>query len=178
MVIPKKRVVSTASAVQVLGENMPDSMKGKGKAVNFDEGEEKELKIMSPWEKGKENEFEYVARHPPSQPYHTQTDMQISPRRPVGLATSSVPSPLRPLAGSASGSAQDLLRSLVRDVMFEHHQETKAELMGLHLDLIRAGRSWKQELREVMDEYMSDLRELREENVRLRKENEMLRRGY
>jgi protein NEDD1 len=37
------------------------------------------------------------------------------------------------------------------------------------------GRNWKKELRELMDDYVGDLRE---ENKRLREENEHLRRGY
>ena len=51
-------------------------------------------------------------------------------------------------------------------------------MMGLHLDLLRMGRSWKAELRALMEEYVGDLREMREENGSLRRENERLRRGW
>lgn len=40
-------------------------------------------------------------------------------------------------------SAPDLLRAVVRDVMYEFQQETREELIGLHLDLVKAGRGWK-----------------------------------
>jgi protein NEDD1 len=62
--------------------------------------------------------------------------------------------------------------------MYDFQSETKAELMGLHLDLVKMGRSWKQELRTLMEEYVGDLSDIREENRRLRAENDRLRRGY
>ncbi|PPQ97522.1 hypothetical protein CVT26_006525 [Gymnopilus dilepis] len=78
----------------------------------------------------------------------------------------------------APSSAHELLKTIVQDVMYDFQRETKAEMMGLHLDMLRMGRGWKNELRTLMDEYVGDLRELREENQRLRAENERLRRGY
>lgn len=39
--------------------------------------------------------------------------------------------------------AQDLLRNIVSDVMFEFRQEAKEDVRGLHLDLLRASRGWK-----------------------------------
>ncbi|THH16147.1 hypothetical protein EW146_g4439 [Bondarzewia mesenterica] len=105
--------------------------------------------------------------------------MQITPRRPGG---SVVPSPPRHsvLGGSpgAATGAQGLLHALIKDAMVDFRQETKAEMVGLHLDLLRMGRSWRQEMRTMMDEYVGDLKELREENRRLREENQRLRRGY
>ncbi|KAF8582658.1 hypothetical protein K439DRAFT_1350706 [Ramaria rubella] len=117
--------------------------------------------------------------------------------RPGSLADNATTSPLRrpnfpsdtlqlsPLRGAAAGNnpignggAQELLRAVVNDVMYEYRQETKDDIKGLHLDLLRMGRSWKSELRSLMNEYVGDLRELREENVKLRKENERLRRGF
>lgn len=151
--------------------------KGKGKAVEFnddenDEEEEQDRPKSAAWDAEKENEFQYLARR--QLDLHADSvSMSVSPRKPMS-ASPAVPSPLRP----TSNSAPEFLRSLVRDAMYEYHQETKAEMMNLHLDLIRAGTGWKKELREIMDEYMSDLRDLREENNRLRKENEQLRRGY
>jgi protein NEDD1 len=113
--------------------------------------------------------------------------LQISPLRPGPATTTSwVPSPLRNStaahlnlnAQSYAPSAPDLLRTIVRDVMYDFQRETKAEMMGLHLDLVRMGRGWRHELRSLMDEYIGDLKDLREENVRLREENARLRRGY
>ncbi|KAF9469400.1 WD40-repeat-containing domain protein [Collybia nuda] len=109
--------------------------------------------------------------------------MQVSPRRPgTNSSASWAPSPLRhPVSGSPAGvggSAHDLLRTIVQDVMYDFQRETKAEMTGLHLDLLRMGRGWKHELRGLMDEYVGDLKDLREENRRLREENERLRRGY
>jgi len=124
---------------------------------------------------------------------------QISPRRPVPSASGSTVDPWMNLAvnspahsaishpantSAASGSpaanstAHDLLKTIVQDVMFDFQRETKAEMMGLHLDLLRMGRSWKAELRSLMDEYVGDLREMRDENERLRKENERLKRSW
>jgi protein NEDD1 len=77
-----------------------------------------------------------------------------------------------------TGNAHELLRSIMKDVMYEFQMENKAELMGLHLDLVKMGRGWKQELRTLMEEYVGDLNDLREENKKLREENVRLRRGY
>jgi protein NEDD1 len=45
-------------------------------------------------------------------------------------------------------------------------------MMDLHLDLVRMGRGWPQELRISMNEYVGELKELhaklKEENTRLR----------
>jgi protein NEDD1 len=106
--------------------------------------------------------------------------VQISPRRPTASTASwtAVPSPLRhamPSSSSTSGSsAHDLLRTIVSDVLYDLHRDQKAQLTGMHLDLIRMGRGWKRDLGDVLRE----LGELREENGRLKEENERLRRGY
>jgi protein NEDD1 len=62
--------------------------------------------------------------------------------------------------------------------MLDFRQETRAEMVGLHLDLVRMGGGWRKEMRAGMQEYVGDLKELREENRKLREENERLRRGY
>ena len=113
--------------------------------------------------------------------------MQVSPRRSfAGAARASagwapVPSPLRNPAAPPSPqarAAQDMLQALLRDALHDFRQETKGEIVGLHLDLIRMGTSWRHEMREAMGEFAAEIRELREENARLREENERLRRGY
>jgi len=47
--------------------------------------------------------------------------------------------------------------------MYDFQWETKAEMVGLHLDQVRMGRGWRRELRELMDEYVGSFTELREE---------------
>ncbi|KAH9951862.1 YVTN repeat-like/Quino protein amine dehydrogenase [Amylocystis lapponica] len=111
--------------------------------------------------------------------------MQVSPRRlpPRTGASSWAPvlSPLRNPAAQphpASPRAQDLLQTLLRDALYDFRQETHSEIVGLHLDLVRMGRGWRREMREAMEEFGGELKALREENARLREENEHLRRGY
>ncbi|EJF66116.1 WD40 repeat-like protein [Dichomitus squalens LYAD-421 SS1] len=115
--------------------------------------------------------------------------MQVSPRRSfAGLSPSArraawapVPSPLRNPGAPPSPqarAAQDMLQALMRDALYDFRQETKAEIVGLHLDLIRMGTGWRTEMREAMGEVAEEIRALREENRRLREENERLRRGY
>ncbi|KIJ69191.1 hypothetical protein HYDPIDRAFT_144970 [Hydnomerulius pinastri MD-312] len=108
-----------------------------------------------------------------------ELSMQVSPRRPTAPPTW-LPSPHRPSQANLNmnATAQDFLRNIVRDVMYDFQRETKAEMMGLHLDLVRMGRGWRRELREVMEEWGGEAEQLREENKRLREENERLRRGY
>jgi protein NEDD1 len=160
-----------------------NNVKGKSKTVYFkDEGNQDE-------DAEEVEELMQRAR---------KLSLQISPCRPVpstsgstvdswaGLAANSpsLSAMSHPANASASSppavasTAHDLLKTIVQDVMFDFQRETKAEMMGLHLDLLRMGRSWKTELRSLMDEYVGDLREMREENERLRKENERLKRGW
>ena len=141
-------------------------VKGKGKTVGFQD-ELAELDQENDDEDDKENDL----------------SMQISPRRPApGVSTSAsidswAASPAIGPSPSAGSSAHELLKTIVQDVMYDFQRESKAEMMGLHLDLLRMGRGWKAELRTLMDEYVGDLRDLRDENQRLRLENERLRRG-
>ncbi|KAH9901516.1 WD40-repeat-containing domain protein [Cubamyces lactineus] len=139
----------------------------------------------------------YDRRPPRAQP---ELAMQISPRRsfPGGPSTNPstrwapVPSPLRnPASTSANGhghgpvppspqarAAQDMLQALLRDALHDFRAETKQEIVGLHLDLIRMGTSWRREMQDALGGIGEELRALREENARLREENERLRRGY
>ena len=112
--------------------------------------------------------------------------MQISPRRPSvnvsgtspqSWAASPVPNASQIEGGPGGSSAHELLKTIVQDVMYDFQRDTKAEMMGLHLDLVRMGRGWKTELRSLMDEYVGDLKDLRDENQKLRLENDRLRRG-
>jgi protein NEDD1 len=108
-----------------------------------------------------------------------ELSLQVSPRRSTAPPTW-LQSPHRPSAANPNMNvaAQDFLRSIVHDVMYDFQRETKAEMMGLHLDLVRMGRGWKRELREIMEEWNGEIQELKVENRRLKEENERLRRGY
>jgi predicted nuclease with TOPRIM domain len=64
------------------------------------------------------------------------------------------------------------------DALTDVRAETARGIQGLHLDLIRAGRSWRSELKDSLGGVQNELQELREENARLREENERLRKGY
>ncbi|KAF9227567.1 WD40 repeat-like protein [Gyrodon lividus] len=123
--------------------------------------------------------FEILANKERDNAREQELSMQISPRRPTAPPTW-LPSPHRPSAASLNmnAAAQDFFRNIVRDVMYDFQRETKAEMTGLHLDLVRMGRGWRRELREVLEESGGEIRQLREENKRLREENERLRRGY
>ncbi|CCM01559.1 uncharacterized protein FIBRA_03618 [Fibroporia radiculosa] len=111
--------------------------------------------------------------------------VQVTPRRTFagGSDWAPVPSPLRNLANPhptspRSHAAADLLQTLLRDAMYDFRQETRTELVGLHLDMLRMGRGLRSELRSVVDEFRGEISSLQEENRRLREENERLRRGY
>ncbi|SJL12279.1 uncharacterized protein ARMOST_15702 [Armillaria ostoyae] len=128
--------------------------KGKGRSVGFMDLREEERK-------------------------ETSMEIQISPRRATPMQPASwVPSPLKPNSPGSSTSAHDFLRSIVGDVMFDYQKETKAQITGLHLEMVRMRRGWRQELGDIMEQYVGDLKDLREENQRLREENDRLRRGY
>jgi protein NEDD1 len=164
-------------------ESTTGADKGKGKNVGFQEEDDQDSDDDGPKATIQEEDGEKD-----EQPQRSLS-MQISPRRPPPIRSSNntwAPSPLRNMSSSNSlggnagsgGSAQDFLRNIVHDIMYDYQQETRAEITGLHLDLVKMGRNWKKELREIMDEYVGDLKDLREENRRLREENDRLRRGY
>ncbi|KAJ7774756.1 WD40-repeat-containing domain protein [Mycena metata] len=158
-------VLGTPEANRIEPGDIRSKAKGKGKTVLFKDDNDEN----SPEDEGERS-----------------LSMQISPRRPssAGFSNSAswAPSPLRnaiPTSpGSGGSSAHDLLRTIVRDVLFDVGEAQRSEMVGLHLDLLKMGRGLKKELRELMQEYVGDLRDLREENTRLRQENEHLRRGY
>ena len=146
-------------------------IEGKAKTVGFKEDNEESDK----------DELDHDERE-----RERSLTMQISPRRPsVNVsgtsphpwAASPVPNASQIEGGPGGSSAHELLKTIVQDVMYDFQRDTKAEMMGLHLDLVRMGRGWKTELRSLMDEYVGDLKDLREENRKLRLENDRLRRG-
>ncbi|OSD08558.1 WD40 repeat-like protein [Trametes coccinea BRFM310] len=150
------------------------------------------------WEHETEHGLSSEREHRPQQ--QPELAMQISPRRsfpgpgaPNASRWAPVPSPLRNPASSSAGvggvpgpvpaspqarAAQDMLQALLRDALHDFRAETKAEIVGLHLDLIRMGTSWRREMQDALGGIGEELRALREENARLRDENERLRRGY
>jgi protein NEDD1 len=153
------------------GKPKKRDIKGKGKTVGFqDELADSDQENDDDGDGDKEEERE------------RDLSMQISPRRPApGISASGSTDSwaASPAVGPSPGgsSAHELLKTIVQDVMYDFQRESKAEMMGLHLDLLRMGRGWKAELKTLMNEYVGDLRDLREENQRLRLENERLRRG-
>lgn len=120
-----------------------------------------------------------------------ETTLQVTPAR-HGMRRHSgawlpVPSPLRSGledmqhtggAPSSIANVHNMLHQIMRDVMYDYQEDMRTELVGMHLDMVRMGRSWKKDMKDVMDAYAKDLGELREENRLLREENERLKRGY
>lgn len=157
--------------------------KGNGRRVGFKEVADTEDKNQQSNDDDDDAEAEETQRN---------LSMLISPRRvpaawvhTASHAQAAIPSPLRTLSASPSSSsasaAHNLLRTIIADVMYDYQRDTKAEMMGIHLDLVRMGRGLRKELREVAEGGAGGLVEverLREENRLLREENERLRRGY
>ncbi|KAG9086876.1 hypothetical protein FS749_003308 [Ceratobasidium sp. UAMH 11750] len=114
--------------------------------------------------------------------------LQVTPRRGLAAALGAeVYAEDAPTGGKGphgkstsltQAQAQDLLRNIVSDVMFEFRQEAKEDVRGLHLDLIRASRGWKNDLKQYLGETLDELREVKEENARLRAEIARLKRGH
>ncbi|KAG8694109.1 hypothetical protein FRC09_010057, partial [Ceratobasidium sp. 395] len=105
--------------------------------------------------------------------------LQVTPRRGLAAALGAevyagdTPGGGKAPNGKSSltqAQAQDLLRNIVSDVMYEFRQETKEDVRGLHLDLIRASRGWKSDLKQYLGDTLDELREVKEENARLRAE--------
>ncbi|CAE6513797.1 unnamed protein product [Rhizoctonia solani] len=100
----------------------------------------------------------------------------VTPRRGLAAALGAevYADDAAPNKGKASASmtkaqAQDLLRNIVSDVMFEFRQEAKEDVRGLHLDLLRASRGWKSDLKEYLGDTLEELRVVKEENFTMLK---------
>lgn len=81
---------------------------------------------------------EAASTSPPRRPHIPPITLQISPLRSTPLQISA-----EGTNGMENGCAQELLRAVVKDVMYGYRQETREDIKGLHLDLLRMGRSWK-----------------------------------
>lgn len=194
---PEKRDPATPvpaarrTGLGVLGMGTPEVERwieaGKGKDKAREEGGGRRVGFKEA-EAGSEKESSSEAEEEEEEAHLT---MQLSPRRTPPSwaqmqAQAPMPSPFRgissPAAGAGPGSAaHNLLRTIMADVMYDYQRDTKAEMMGIHLDLVRMGRAIKKELREGLGESggaAGELERLREENRMLREENERLRRGY
>ncbi len=181
----KKQEQPRKKGLSVLGLATPEVEKwiaGRGsKEVDF---------VLSPVDGDKEDEIESAGRLGGIQIEEESVEqgnsneatrmrrlsMQITPRKSAWAA-----SPLRhSIAEGSSGlkGVTGLLHALISDAMLDFRQEARSDVVGLHLDLVRMGQAWRRDMRMTMQEYVGDLKELREENRKLREENERLRRGY
>ncbi|KAH8099582.1 YVTN repeat-like/Quino protein amine dehydrogenase [Cristinia sonorae] len=159
-----------------------DNEKKDGRKVGFAEEDENSQKRGGAHESDDEDDEPQEAK--------IELTVQVSPRRPTAPSSTNwapVPSPLRNSLGGLMGEAasvpgpstnpaQDLLTNLIRDALYDFRRETKAEIVGLHLDLVNMGRGWRKEMKDAMDQWGTELREAREENKRLKEENERLRK--
>ncbi|KAK1228771.1 hypothetical protein PQX77_002701 [Marasmius sp. AFHP31] len=121
-----------------------------------------------------------------------ELSMQISPARRPG--TTRLPSfsetvnanifnnfdvsPSRPSHSHGHGhgqvphqSPQNLLRNIVHSVLSDFHLQTQREMTNLHLDLVRMGRGWRRDVKEVVREEVEDvfggvMREMKEDMMR------------
>ncbi|THH07488.1 hypothetical protein EW146_g9306 [Bondarzewia mesenterica] len=120
-------------------ERGQDNRKRVGFVDSDDEGELSASKV----EAMDDNDFEEELSAE-EQRLKQSLSMQITPRRPAGSVVPSPPghSVLSGSPGAATG-AQGLLHSLIKDAMVHFRQETKAEMVGLHVDLLGMGRSWR-----------------------------------
>lgn len=186
-----------SEAMQAEEEDGPERRKVEFLAVPPNELQIQSIQVMD--EDGHPNGGHAVGGPGEAGKAMIQMTVQISPRRaPANLAPNWAPVPslfspsrnvpntgqTRDQDGSSSSSqpsvnpAHELLQSLIRDAMYDFRRETKAEIIGLHLDLVRTGRGWRKEMREALDKWGEELNEIRRENELLRQENERLRRGY
>jgi protein NEDD1 len=156
---------------------------GKGKSRDMDgdfefpTGSVGEDHSEEPNQRGRSQIDELIGRENSKDTRRLRTlSVQMTPRKAAWAM-----SPLRNSIAEGSpgvNGVAGLLHALISDAMIDFRQETRAEMVGLHLDLVRMGGGWRREMRAAMQEYVGDLKELREENRKLREENELLRRGY
>ncbi|ESK91774.1 hypothetical protein Moror_10603 [Moniliophthora roreri MCA 2997] len=197
---PAVRGVNKGLAMRALGLGTPrispDKGKGKAKSVGFfeDEAEGEQLVAESDDEenvkdRGDDERIELAAADESANDF----SMQISPARRRGPQTTNASSeynhnifnafpmsPPRPagINGQSSHpqSPQNLLRTIVHSVLSDFHLQTHKEMTNLHLDLVRMGRGWRRDVREVVREEMEGvldgmMKEMREDMIREIREN-------
>jgi protein NEDD1 len=177
VISPLKRSGKTRMGVLGLGTPEVDQWVQAGRGGGNKKGKRKKVEFQDDSDEGVEGEGD-DSETEKMKKEGVHMAVQISPRRPPATKNwTAVPSPLRhamPTSSPSGSTAHDLLRTIVSDVLYDLHRDQKAQLTGMHLDMIKMGRGWKKDLNDVLRE----LGELREENGRLKEENERLRRGY
>jgi len=183
---PIRQDKTRKKGLSMLGLSTPEverwiAGKGESKApdkgsVEFpvDSGDEDDVEDLEKLERSRIEEL--AAGENKDLPRLRPLSVQMTPRKSAWAM-----SPFRHSIAEGSPGANGisgLLHALISDAMLDFRQETRAEMIGLHLDLVRMGRAWRREMRVATQEYAGDLKELREENRKLREENERLRRGF
>ena len=74
-----------------------------------------------------------------------------------------------------SEMARELLRAMIHDAVAEFRAEAREEFLGLHLDMVKMGRAWKMELKELMNEHVGNLDKALKENDELARQNNELK---
>jgi protein NEDD1 len=82
-------------------------------------------------------------RHPTSTPPRQKFGSNGKPFPPGVMQVSPMRAPAARLSMPTSAEAQEFLRNVVRDAMFEREEEQREELRALHLDMVKMGRAWK-----------------------------------
>ncbi|KAK7043007.1 hypothetical protein VNI00_008745 [Paramarasmius palmivorus] len=196
LVTPAAKLGSKGLAMRALGLGTPgislEKGKGKAKSVEFFEEEEAEGGAQLVAESDEEVEDLIIPEDPDQimedhrDEYANDLSMQISPARRRGVQSnpsdynnifSTLPiSPPRPSGlGSQPShhpqSPQNLLRTIVHSVLSDFHLQTHREMTNLHLDLVRMGRGWRKDVREVVREEMEGvmegmMKDMREDVIR------------
>lgn len=131
--------------------------------------------VRPPHQKGQIKRVQEDFQDPYSPAEKLELSVQLTPQR-GGLLTSASPECAQL---SSHASMQALLRSMINDVFHDYQRSSKADMTGLHLDLIKLARTLRKEIREnACAIAASELERLREENKLLKEENERFRRGF
>ena len=83
------------------------------------------------------------ARHGTSTPPRRKFGSNGKIFAPGALHVSPMRSPAPRLSVPTSTEAQEFLKNIVREAMFERVEEQREELRALHLDVVKMGRAWK-----------------------------------
>lgn len=120
----------------------------------------------------KEKQVEWMVAGKSIRPKRPNTLME--PSSDAEVSGEEFASNIRPET-SQTGLPKTSLHKLLRETLNECRDELREDIRGLHLDVLRMGRTWKNELRLLMDQHARDLKTLAEENAQLKRENDGLR---
>jgi hypothetical protein len=109
----------------------------------------------------------------------TTSTVAITATTAPATTTTTVPAPVIAPPSLTPGDLQaSLLKKLIEDAQFEFRQQVHADVINLHVDVLRGFATLKAEMAEMLRQHLGSVQDLVKENERLREEVRRLKNLY